>query len=207
MASLAAMAIRLILTVGKIDIILKVLTRVNCDSPTWYYNHHPDRQRAFTLVELIVVVAIMGMGLSLFLGINYRQREAFRWRTNLRELQVFLKVARSYAVLERRANACSFNFKDRTFSEKLRRKKVVLTAAVELVLSPEQQALRDAAVSNDEAADSEKPEIVLITFFADGGAAGGPIELKSGRRRALLAVDALTGAIELTEQVADASAE
>jgi len=187
---------------------LKALTRVNCNSPTWYYNHHPDRQRAFTLVELIVVVAIMGMGLSLFLGINYRQREAFRWRTNLRELQVFLKVARSYAVLERRANPCSFNFKDRTFGEKLRRKKVVLTAAAELVLSPEQQALRDVATSDAAVdKDSKKPEIVLITFFADGGAAGGPIELKSGRRRALLAVDALTGAIELTEQVTDASAE
>ncbi len=186
---------------------------MNRNLPALHCNHDSVRQRAFTLVELIVVVAIMGMGLSLFLGINYRQREAFRWRTNLRELQVFLKVARSYAVLERRSNPCSFNFKKRTFSEKLRGRKVVLTAAAELKLSPEQQAELDALDQDqsDTEADSngDKPDkdLVLITFFADGGAAGGSIELESGRRQAVLAVDALTGSIELTEQVADAGAE
>jgi len=182
---------------------------VNRNLPALHCNHDPVRQRAFTLVELIVVVAIMGMGLSLFLGINYRQREAFRWRTNLRELQVFLKVARSYAVLERRSNPCSFNFKKRTFSEKLRGRKVVLTAAANLKLSPEQQAELDALDQSDAEADSDKPdaELVLITFFADGGAAGGSLEITSSRRNAVLAVDALTGAIELTEQVADAGAD
>ena len=163
------------------------------------------------MVELIVVVAIMGMGLSLFLGINYHQREAFRWRTNLRELQVFLKVARSYAVLERRPNPCSFNFKSRIFHEKLRGRKVMLTEAAELKLSPEQQAELDALNQDqsDTEADSDKPdtELVLITFFADGGAAGGSLEIASGRRNAVLAVDALTGAIGLTEQVDDAGAD
>jgi len=187
--------------------------------PELHYKHYLVRQRAFTLVELIVVVAIMGMGLSLFLGINYRQREAFRWRTNLREIQVFLKVARSYAVLERRSNPCSFNFKTRTFSEKLRGRKVVLTEAAELKLSAEQQTDLDAldqdqgaaGADSDKEADSDKdkPEakLVLITFFADGGAAGGSLEIVGGGRRAVLVIDALTGAIELSEQVADAGAE
>lgn len=180
-------------------------------SPVLHFSRCRGRQRAFTLVELIVVVAIMGMGLSLFLGINYRQREAFRWRTNLREIQVFFKVARSYAVLERRYNPCSFSFKTRTFSEKLRGRKVELTAAAELKLSPEQQEELDALESDqgDNDSDSDKPdaELVLITFFADGGAAGGSIEIASGHRHAVLAIDALTGAIELTEQVADVGAE
>ncbi len=186
---------------------------MNCNLPALHCNHNPVRQRAFTLVELIIVVAIMGMGLSLFLGINYRQREAFRWRTNLRELQVFLKVARSYAVLERRSNPCSFNFKSRIFHEKLRGRKVRLTAAAELKLSPEQQAELDALDQDqrdaeaDSAGDKPGKDLVLITFFADGGAAGGSIVLESGRRRAVLAVDALTGAIKLNEQVADAPAD
>lgn len=181
--------------------------------PALHCHHDPVRQRAFTLVELIIVVAIMGMGLSLFLGINYRQREAFRWRTNLRELQVFLKVARSYAVLERRSNPCSFNFKRRTFHEKLRGRKVNLTAAAELKLSPGQQAELEALAQDqseaeaDSAGDKPDKELVLITFFADGGASGGAITLQSGQRQAVLAVDALTGAIELTEQVADAGAD
>ena len=168
----------------------------------------PLKQRAFTLVELIVVVAIMGMGLSLFLGINYRQREAFRWRTNLRELHVFLKVARSYAVLERQTNECRFNVKEKKFSEGLRGKEVVLTALAELELSADQQVLleaneRDQVVAEDDSTPA--PEVVLVTFYADGGASGGPIELKSGRRQATLAVNSLTGAIKLTEQVMDES--
>ena len=170
-------------------------------------------RRAFTLVELIVVVAIMGMGLSLFLGINYHQREAFRWRTNLRELQVFLKVARSYAVLERRLNECRYNPQTKRFREGLRGKKMTLTAAAELVLSAEQRARLEALEQEQEqagaeaAAEKPEPEIVLVSFFADGGAAGGPLEIKSGRRQALLTLNTLTGATTLSEQAADAGTE
>ena len=167
--------------------------------------------RAFTLVELIVVVAIMGMGLSVFLGINYRQREAFRWRTNLRELHVFLKVARSYAVLERRTNICRFNPKKKQFSEALRGRQMTLTAQAELVLSAAQSTALAAAESKLEVAEDDEtkpvPRIILFTFYADGGASGEPLLLKSGRRQAVLEVDSLTGGIKLTEQVADASTQ
>jgi len=179
-----------------------------------HFSHNPDfvsGSRAFTLVELIIVVAIMGMGLSIFLGFNYRQQEAFRWRTNLRELHVFLKVARSYAVLERRTNVCRFNLKEKKFSEELRGRKMTLTAPAELVLSEAQQAAlataaRDLTVAED---DDTKPvpQIILFTFYADGGASGEPLLLKNGRRQAILAVDSLTGTIKLTEQVADASSQ
>ena len=179
-----------------------------------YFSHNPglvSDSRAFTLVELIIVVAIMGMGLSIFLGFNYRQREAFRWRTNLRELHVFLKVARSYAVLERRTNVCRFNPKEKKFSEELRGREMILAAPAELVLSDEQQdalaeAARELTVAED---DDPKPvvQIILFTFYADGGASGEPLLIKSGRRQAVLAVDSLTGTIKLTEQVADASGQ
>ena len=162
---------------------------------------------AFTLVELIVVVAIMGLGLSLFLGINYRQREAFRWRANLRELHVFLKVARSYAVLERRRNECRYNLEQRSFSESRRGKRVELAPEVEFVLSDEQQALVEARESEREVADVEagevEPEIVMVTFYADGGASGGPLEIRSGRRGAFLEIDPLTGAVKVEERVED----
>ncbi len=164
-------------------------------------------ERAFTLVELIVVVAVMGLGLSLFLGLNYHQREAFRWRTNLRELHVFLKVARSYAVLERQTNICRFDSAKKSFSEELRGRKMTLTAPAELVLTEAQKssftaAERELSVAEDD--DSRpQPKIILFTFYADGGASGEPIRIKSGRRQAELAVDPLTGTIKLTEQVAD----
>ena len=162
---------------------------------------------AFTLIELIVVVAIMGMGLSIFLGINYRQRDSFRWRTNLRELHVFLKVARSYAVLERRRNDCCYNPEQRSFSESLRGKGVELAAGVEFVLSDEQQALVDIEKSKCEAAEAEageaEAEIVMVTFYADGGASGDTLEIISGRRGAFLEVDPLTGAVKVKERIED----
>ncbi len=164
---------------------------------------------AFTLVELIVVVAIMGMGLSIFLGINYRQREAFRWRANLRELHVFLKVARSYAVLERRRNDCCYNPEQRSFSERLRGKGVELASGVEFVLSDEQQALFEIEKSKSEVAAGEvelgevEAEIVMVTFYADGGASGDPLEIISGRRGAFLEVDLLTGAVKVKERIED----
>ncbi|MCD6533822.1 MAG: prepilin-type N-terminal cleavage/methylation domain-containing protein [Deltaproteobacteria bacterium] len=162
---------------------------------------------AFTLVELIVVIAIMGMGLSIFLGINYRQRDSFRWRANLRELHVFLKVARSYAVLERQRNDCRYNPKQHVFSEGLRGRRVELASGVKFVLSDEQQALVEIEKSKSEVADVEageiEAEIVMVTFYADGGASGGPLEISSDRRGAFLEVDPLTGAVKVEERDVD----
>jgi len=163
---------------------------------------------AFTLVELLVVVAIMGLGLSLFLGINFHQREAFRWRSNLRELQVFLKVARSYAVLERHSNDCRYNLEERSFSESLRGKRMALADGVELVLTDDQRARfeTDSGKQADNRASEDKeatPEAVMVTFYADGGASGGPLEIRAGWRGALLEVDPLTGEVKVGERIED----
>lgn len=175
-----------------------------CPLPT---AHCPLQKKAFTLVELIVVVAIMTMGTALFLGINYRQRETFYWRSNLRELHLFLKVARSYAVLERRTNSCVYSLKRRCFRESLRGKQVELADGVELVLSEEQQALVEAGsgvrVATEVDKAVKKPGVVMVTFYADGGASGGPLEVRSGRKGATLEIDPLTGAVKMEETVLD----
>ena len=167
---------------------------------------------AFTLVELIVVVAIMGLGLSLFLGLNYRQRETFRWRSSLRELQVFLKVARSYAILERRANTCSYRPSGRLIHEKLRGRHLVLPEGVKLVLSAEEQArLEELAreAESPESGDGDKAgktplaELDLVTFYGDGGATGGPLRLQCGERRARVEIDTLTGEVKILQEHAD----
>ncbi len=167
---------------------------------------------AFTLVELIVVVAIMGLGLSLFLGLNYRQRENFRWRSGLRELQVFLKVARSYAILERRANTCSYRPSGRLIFESLRGRRLVLPEGVMLMLSPEDRARleklvgeTEASVSgeNDKAGGASPVKLDLVTFYGDGGATGGPLRLQSGVRRARVEIDTLTGEVKILQERAD----
>lgn len=165
---------------------------------------------AFTLVELIVVIAIMGLGLSVFLGLNYRQRESFRWRTSLRELQVFFKLARSYAVLERRPDVCSYDPAGRIFRESLRQRRVVLPAGVELVLSEEEKSRLAAAeaeaadkTAGDQKTDAQPVALKQVTFYGDGGAGGGPVRLRSGRYRARLEIDPLTGVVRVVQETAD----
>jgi len=43
----------------------------------------------------------------------------------------------------------------------------------------------------------------MVTFYADGGASGGPLEIRSGRRAAFLEIDPLTGAVKVEERVED----
>jgi len=164
-----------------------------------------SRKAGFTLVELIVVVAIMGLGLSVFLGLNYRQRESFRWRTSLRELKVFLKLARSYAVLERRPDNCSYDPAGRIFSESLRRRRVRLPPGVKLVLNEKQKAALAGAAAKPRPGDKkkDKPKLRLVTYYADGGAGGGPLRLQSGSRRARLEINPLTGSVRVVEEEAE----
>ncbi len=166
-----------------------------------------SRRSAFTLVELLVVMAIMALGLSVFLGLNYRQRESFRWRTSLRELKVFLKLARSYAILERRPNSCYYDPAKRSFSESLRRRRVRLPPGVELVLDEKRKAELEQLVDGREPAAAEekkqKARLRLAIFYADGGAGGEPLQLRCGRRRARLEINSLTGAVRVVEEAAD----
>ncbi|HDS16239.1 MAG TPA: prepilin-type N-terminal cleavage/methylation domain-containing protein [Proteobacteria bacterium] len=162
------------------------------------------RTSAFTLVEMIVVVAIMTLGLSLFLGLNHRQRESLVWRTKLRELQVFFKAARSHAILQRKTNDCLFNPESGGLREQLDRRRVLLGPGVEIELNAAQQALLAAAAGCGAApAAAIQAEVSLLTFYADGGAAGGPLRVFGQRSQAEFTVNPLTGGITFTERLKD----
>ncbi|MEA1921351.1 MAG: hypothetical protein U9N63_01720, partial [Pseudomonadota bacterium] len=71
----------------------------------------------------------------------------------------------------------------------------------------EQQALAEVDENKSEVAEVEageiEAEIVMVTFYADGGASGGPLEISSDRRGAFLEVDPLTGAVKVEERDVD----
>jgi general secretion pathway protein H len=167
------------------------------------------RTVGFTLVEMLVVVAIMGLGLAVFLGINYHQRESFRWRGSLREVRMFLQLARSYAILERRPDGCFYRLDPPTFRESLRGRRLKLPEGVGFRLS-ETQRERLAALQNPDrettashSAGESPSELRLVTFYGDGGAAGGPLYLQSGKRRARFEIDPLVGEIKVIEETGE----
>ncbi|MBN2706696.1 MAG: prepilin-type N-terminal cleavage/methylation domain-containing protein [Deltaproteobacteria bacterium] len=162
------------------------------------------RNSAFTLVEMIVVVAVMTLGLSLFLGLNHRQRESLVWRTKLRELQVFFKAARSHAILQRRSNDCLFNPESGGLREQLDRRRVQLGPGVEIELTAAQQAFLEAAANAEPRQEGAmQAEVSLLTFYADGGASGAPIRVFGPRSEAEFTVNPLTGGITFTERLRD----
>lgn len=159
------------------------------------------KRPGFSLVEILVVVAIMSLGIGVFLGVNFNQRQALLWRTKLREFQVGLRAARSQAILHRGQNDLVYYPEAKICRQTLSERRVELGEAISFELNAAQQEKLEAA---RQAADADQEvSLVLFSFYPDGGAAGAPLILRSGRRRARLLVDPLTGSVSLEEDIVE----
>ncbi|WP_287805129.1 GspH/FimT family pseudopilin [Diaphorobacter sp.] len=140
------------------------------------------RERGFTLVELLVVFAIMALVAGLVPMAYGRMREASQYRDAVRSIMSQLRSARVMAVTEGREARFTVDLQNRQYG---------LEGGVSKDL-PEPLELR-VTVANREIAPGEQAS---IRFLPSGGATGGSIEvLRAPGSGARLRVDWFSGRV------------
>ncbi len=141
----------------------------------------------FTLLELMLVMVLLSLSVSLFLGIQFQQRDNLRLRNSARRLFTFFQAARSQALLANRDNDCWYQTASRQVVETIKRRHLAL---------PEKVFLLSESTSGT---SEEVPEkIHLARFYADGTVSGDLLTLRSGKKSLILSFDPLLGTMHLS---------
>jgi general secretion pathway protein H len=150
------------------------------------------RQAGFSLLEIVIALAIMALGVALVSTAFMRSNEGLRFDESVRALALDLKNAQTQAMRSGRDVALVIDVDARTYS---------LGDAAQQALPPSAN-LRVTSAGEVIAADG-KPAFV---FSPDGGSTGGRIEMSIPDRSAALEIDWLTGDVRVLEGGRDASA-
>jgi general secretion pathway protein H len=170
----------------------------------------PSALRGFTLLELVVVVAILGMALGLLAPDLRRSVDALRYRTAARQLAATLRHARSLAVYTKDTQVVAIDTERGIYS---------LSASGEMAggegeegSEPEGEEKAGAAPKRTgelppgltvEAADGgplsqDDDGVILVSFYPKGSSSGAGLILRGGKAGYRLDVDAVTGSVRIT---------
>jgi general secretion pathway protein H len=138
----------------------------------------------FTLIELIVVLAIIGLVLALIPGFMLRSQPGLDVEVAARALADGLRQTRSQAMLGNREEVFSVEVEQGLFRAGRSQPLKQLDRTIELHLS----------TSASELTGTESGQ---IRFFPDGSSTGGAIDLVRGDQRSQVTVDWLTGQVEI----------
>lgn len=144
--------------------------------------------RGFTLIELLVVVLIISLIYAVVPPI-FNRGESARLQQSARELMTGLRWARAQAVGTRKSVAVWVNTHDKTFSVETKDKEFALPESSEVRVTTVESEIKDQRAG--------------IRFFPDGSSTGGKIELTANDDIYLLAVDWLTGGVDLERGTGD----
>lgn len=143
----------------------------------------PRRVRGFTLVELMVVMAILGLMAALVPLAYGPMREAAQYRDTVRAVVEGMRTARLKAQLEGREVSFNVNLAKRSFGAD--------GEAWELV--PDDLGLRAIVADKEVSGDGN----MAIRFLPRGGATGGSVDvLRSSGDGVRLRVDWFSGRVE-----------
>jgi general secretion pathway protein H len=157
-----------------------MISRCNADPP------RPAAGAAgFTLLEILVVLAIVGFALVLVVGYRPPWSRAFAVDTIAAELSSELRLVRSEAIAENRPVALELDVKGHRY-------RGGSAAPRPLPASLSIQVLTIAGQRQD-------AEVGSIRFNPDGSSTGGRIVLAEGARRVAIGVDWLTGRVSVAD--------
>jgi general secretion pathway protein H len=139
-------------------------------------------QRGFTLLELLVVLAIIGLVLAFVPGFVLRGQPDFDVDVAARAVADSLRQARSEALLENREQLFALDVEERLFRTASMRAPVQMDRAIELTFHTARSELLSESIGQ-------------IRFFPDGSSTGGRIGLSLAGRKAEVTVDWLTGLV------------
>ena len=142
-------------------------------------------QRGFTLLELLVVLAIIGLVLAFVPGFLVRGQPGLDVDVAARAIADSLRQARSDAVLQNREQLFALDVEEHLFRVGGQRAPVQIAKGIEITF----QTARSEALSEN---------IGQIRFFPDGSATGGRIGLALDGQVVEVIVDWLTGLVSVT---------
>jgi general secretion pathway protein H len=143
-------------------------------------------RRGFTLLELVVTLAIVALAVGLAIPTIGRSTEAVRVRAEVAGFSAVLRHARERAIVTRRPQAV-----------------VVDPAArrVNLVAGgPEGEVRETRALSERLTVEANPPPALVVRFEPQGGSSGGDFRLSSGGIAYRVSVDALTGRVRSSRE-------
>lgn len=143
-------------------------------------------RNGFTLLEIVVVIAIVGVLLAAVPGFMFRDQSGLRLETAVRTVADGLRRTRSEAVRRNRVQVFMVDVASRRFRAGGERPLTQLDRSLELGLATARSELIDEGTGS-------------IRFFPDGSSTGGRVALASGDRYAEVTVDWLTGLVAIDD--------
>jgi general secretion pathway protein H len=144
-----------------------------------------DWQQGFTLIEVIVTLAILGLALALAVGFKPPWSSGLGLKATAAELASGLRLARSEAIASNRSvvlglDLVGHRYRIGTGAER----RLPGNISIELLTI---------------AGERQRPAAGDIRFNPDGSSTGGRIALADGRQRMAVGVDWLTGRISVAD--------
>jgi len=143
------------------------------------------RRRGFTLIEVIVTLAILGFALVLVAGYKPPWSSGLGLRGTASELASGLRLARSEAIVGNRPVAFDLDVTGRRYRIGTgAERRLPANLSIELLTI---------------VGESRGPNIGDIRFNPDGSSTGGRIAIADGKRRMAVGVDWLTGRVSIAD--------
>ncbi|WP_394752043.1 GspH/FimT family pseudopilin [Crenothrix sp.] len=143
--------------------------------------------QGFTLLELIVVLVIMGLGFAA-IGINLSSgNETTELKATARDMASTLRYAKGQAQLSHQETTLTIDFEENSYTVSGRDKVYEIPQTIDTTMHTGQNELTDGKGS--------------IRFFPDGSSSGGWIKLERGKIAWRIDINWLTGQVEIKDVI------